>query len=98
MRSCDSSEYYVREIRRSYSGTLIDVYFLKVNHYVVATEIGDTLDLVGLTQNFEEYVNIGDVIDKPPNSNFVFVDGQKIDYFFLDHYDSTRYDWPDEWE
>jgi hypothetical protein len=92
---------YIDDIRKSYSGSIVNKYTDRVQHLKVKVN-SDILDPWPLTDSLWNFATIGDSIEKLPNDNYVYLfkNGRKIkiQYLYIDENYYNDFRWPKEWK
>jgi|SRR5580692_3974133 hypothetical protein len=99
--SVDETRFYIPEIKKTYSGRIIDRYYSHSPHLTILTKMS-TIEVFNVSDTLMKLVKIGDSIYKPTNVNHVILyskEGEiKLEYMFIPYSVIHSKHWPSELE
>ncbi len=100
----NSPKSLVEEIKRPYKGYVSNIYSIRGGYIIRIKTETDELDLSGCTNKFMCSIDVGDVIYKKADDNYVTIvkrSGGKIielPYLYINPGVRKDFRWPDEWD
>lgn len=95
----DDPKEYATQLRKGYTGVVIEKYYRKADHIKVRTD-GGIIDLATMSLALSKSVHVGDSIKKPPRRNecVLLHDGKAVTMSYMFIPASSRNDsrWPND--
>jgi hypothetical protein len=97
--SVDETKFYIPEIKKTYSGRIIDKYYSHSPHLQILAKT-NTIDIFNVSDTLMKIAKVGDSIYKPPNVNHIILykNGRefKLEYMFIPFSVIESKYWPKE--